>query len=188
MGLFALLEHAAREHGAGPALFSGEEQVASFAGLRDAALRLAGGLAEHAAPGDCVLIAGKNRPELATLMFACWAAGLVVVPVNAKLHPRELADIARDSTPRWAFVGSGFAAALEGMDVRTVGFGSVEWGNWRHTNPSRRTQASQTIWHGCSTPAAPLASPRAQCSRMATCWRCAQRIGPISTIPRPAPA
>jgi long-chain acyl-CoA synthetase len=45
-------------------------------------------------------------------MFGCWWAGLVAVPVNAKLHARELAFILADSGARWAFVDAGWQAAI----------------------------------------------------------------------------
>lgn len=41
-----------------------------------------------------------NCAEFLECLFACWAAGLVAVPVNSKLHPREVADIARDCGAR----------------------------------------------------------------------------------------
>ena len=42
-------------------------------------------------PGARIAIASENRPEIIELMFATWAAECVVVPLNYKLHPREMA-------------------------------------------------------------------------------------------------
>jgi long-chain acyl-CoA synthetase len=53
------------------------------AGLRDAGL----------APGDRVAIVMRNRPEYIEALFAVWHAGLVAVPVNARLHRDEIAHI-----------------------------------------------------------------------------------------------
>jgi len=39
----------------------------------------------------------KNCPEYLEAMYAIWWAGLAAVPVNAKLHPREVAFIVEDS-------------------------------------------------------------------------------------------
>ncbi|HFC04500.1 MAG TPA: long-chain fatty acid--CoA ligase, partial [Rhizobiales bacterium] len=39
--------------------------------------------------GDRVGVVMKNTPQYIEVMFAVWHAGLVVVPVNAKLHQRE---------------------------------------------------------------------------------------------------
>ncbi len=44
-----------------------------------------------------------NRAEFLELLFACWTAGLCAVPVNAKLHPKELAHILSDCGARALF-------------------------------------------------------------------------------------
>ena len=66
-----------------------------------AALRLkAAGLV----PGDRVLLFAHNHPRYLELLFAAWWAGLAVVPVNAKLHPREVEWIIDNAGARWGFV------------------------------------------------------------------------------------
>ena len=59
------------------------------AGAIAGALRAAHGLA----PGERVAIFMANRPDYLEALFGIWYAGLVAVPVNAKLHPREVAYI-----------------------------------------------------------------------------------------------
>jgi long-chain acyl-CoA synthetase len=62
---------------------------------------LAGGLAACGLePGDRVMLCMENCAEFFEMMFACWTAGLCAVPVNARLHPREVEHIARDSRAR----------------------------------------------------------------------------------------
>jgi len=62
---------------------------------------LAGGLtARGLAPGDRVILCMENCAEFLEMMFACWTAGLCAVPVNARLHVREVEHIARDSGAR----------------------------------------------------------------------------------------
>ena len=39
----------------------------------------------------------RNRPEYLEALFAIWHAGLVAVPVNARLHRDEIAYILDDS-------------------------------------------------------------------------------------------
>ena len=51
-------------------------------------------------PGDRVALAMTNNPEYLAILFAIWRAGLVAVPANAKLHPRELAYIVSDCAAR----------------------------------------------------------------------------------------
>ncbi|TKT82484.1 AMP-binding protein [Aquamicrobium sp. LC103] len=53
--------------------------------------------------GDRVLIFLRNGFEFPALLLAPMRAGLVVVPTNAKLHPREVAWIAGDAEPRLIF-------------------------------------------------------------------------------------
>jgi acyl-CoA synthetase (AMP-forming)/AMP-acid ligase II len=44
-------------------------------------------------PGNRVAIVMRNRPEYLEPLFAIWHAGLVAVPVNARLHRDEIAYI-----------------------------------------------------------------------------------------------
>ena len=86
--------------------------------------RLAGGLTALAqtSHGDRVVICMENRPEFFDLLFACWTAGLCPVPVNAKLHPKEVVHILRDCDARVAFLSGrlapDIAAALADVHAR----------------------------------------------------------------------
>ena len=55
-------------------------------------------------PGDRIVLFMRNHPRTLELLWGAWWAGLVVVPVNAKLHPREVEWIIADAQARWAFV------------------------------------------------------------------------------------
>src|SRR5678809_947599 len=59
-------------------------------------------------------------------MYACWWAGLVVVPVNAKLHLREAHWIAEHAQASWAFVtadvGAGLRVPGRCIDVETPAY------------------------------------------------------------------
>lgn len=46
---------------------------------------------------DRVILYMENRREFLEVLFACWVAGVVAVPTNAKLHPKEVRVIAADS-------------------------------------------------------------------------------------------
>ena len=50
--------------------------------------------------GDRVALILRNCPEYVELLFACWHAGLTAVPINAKLHPREIHYILTQSGAR----------------------------------------------------------------------------------------
>ncbi len=69
--------------------------------------------------GDRVVLCMENRAEFLELLFACWTAGLCAVPVNAKLHPKEVVHIVRDSAARAIFTSEslveGIATELPGL-------------------------------------------------------------------------
>ena len=96
MNLFSLLDAAAVRFPARGAVFSGDREVLSYAALRQRALALAAYLKHRFRPGDRVALASENRPEYVELLFGIWAAGMVAVPINAKLHPREIGQILDD--------------------------------------------------------------------------------------------
>ena len=111
VNLFALLEQTAARHGARGAVYHGERQVHTWASLRDRALRLAGSFREFG-PGARIAVASENRPEIIELMFAIWAAEYVFVPINFKLHPREMEQILEDSGAGRVFTSPKIAAKL----------------------------------------------------------------------------
>ncbi|MHA3791194.1 AMP-binding protein [Sphingomonas sp. YL-JM2C] len=99
MNIFQLLDNSARRYGTIGAVYRGGDLILGFDRLRERALLLAAKLGRYGRPGDRVMIASKNRPEIIEIMFGIWAAGMVAVPMNAKLHAREMADIAADCSP-----------------------------------------------------------------------------------------
>lgn len=100
-----------------------EGRALSYGDLAARALALAGALAARGlGPGERVLVQMHNRLEIPEIMLGCWAAGLVVVPVNAKLHRNEVAHILDDSGARLVFVSDG-VNRVETM-VETIEAGS----------------------------------------------------------------
>ncbi|HYQ99497.1 MAG TPA: AMP-binding protein, partial [Casimicrobiaceae bacterium] len=109
----ALLARTARSWPRLPAIALGDRVVCDYAALAARAARIAGAL--HAAglrSGDRVALVSRNVPEYVEALFGLWWAGLVAVPVNAKLHSRELAFILADSGARWVFVDGAWEAAI----------------------------------------------------------------------------
>jgi fatty-acyl-CoA synthase len=115
MNLFGLLEQAASRHADRGAVFLGTRQLHTWTQLRDRALRLAASLRADHEPGTRIAIASENRPEIVELMFATWAAECVVVPINYKLHPLEVAQILEDSGAAAAFVSPKVATGVSGV-------------------------------------------------------------------------
>ena len=103
----------ARSHPTFPAV-TGGGRTFSFAELGDRVQRLAGALRNRLglSEGDRVLICMDNQAEFFELLFGCWAAGLCTVPVNSKLHPREVSHIVGDSGVRAVFTSDRLVADL----------------------------------------------------------------------------
>ena len=114
MNLARWLQRAARVHPQRPALLHGERVVACYGELAERVARQAGHLRHGLGlvPGDRVALFMHNEPAYLELMYAALWAGLAVVPINAKLHPKEAEFIVGDSAARVLFVSPALAAPL----------------------------------------------------------------------------
>jgi long-chain acyl-CoA synthetase len=109
----SFLVRAARRWPALPALASGAAAICDYAELASRAARLAGAFgALGLQQGERVLIVSRNVPSYIEALFGCWWAGLVAVPVNAKLHPKELAFVVDNCRPRVALVDAAWQSAI----------------------------------------------------------------------------
>jgi long-chain acyl-CoA synthetase len=101
MNLASWVERNGRRLRERPALAAGEDVHATWAEL---AAQVAGGAAGLRSlgldPGDRVAVVMANAPDYLVAQLAAWHAGLVAVPVNARLHPDEIAYILDDSGTR----------------------------------------------------------------------------------------
>jgi len=156
MNLVTWLARAARSDPGRVAIHSGDRPWATYGELALRAARLAGGFGSRLGleRGDRVAIAMKNSPEYLLAMYAAWWAGLAVVPVNAKLHAKEVDFIVRDSGARLLVESPSDLARARPEATRC---------------PSRR--ARRPTSRGSSTRAAPRGGRRARCSRTATSRR-----------------
>ena len=121
-----MLDQAAARFANRGAVFSGETQVATWSELRDRALRLAASIRSSGGPGARIAVASENRPEIIELMFGIWAAECVFVPINFKLHPREMEQILDDSGASLIFASAKIAAGLApltSVPIETIGSG-----------------------------------------------------------------
>ena len=97
MNIATTLVQASAAFAGRPALCLGTQITHDYAGLAKRTASIAASLRQMAPKqGTRVAIFLQNRPEYLEILYAIWAAGLVAVPVNAKLHPRELAFILTD--------------------------------------------------------------------------------------------
>jgi long-chain acyl-CoA synthetase len=114
MNLASWLLRAASSYASRPAVAFGDQIVATDAQLARRASGLATGLREdlRLRPGDAVAIAARNDAAYLETLFGIWWAGLVAVPINAKLHPTEIDWIATHSATQTLFVSADLEAAI----------------------------------------------------------------------------
>lgn len=98
MNLSVTLRNVARRLADRPAITWDGGQL-TYGEFEDRVSRIAGSFVDRheLAPGARVAIAMDNCPEFFDALYAAWRAGLTAVPINAKLHPKELAYILEDS-------------------------------------------------------------------------------------------
>ncbi|WP_439572160.1 AMP-binding protein [Phreatobacter sp.] len=94
MNIAMVLANAARAFSDRPAVCLGPETVHSYGTFlaRSASLGTAF-RSRGLTPGARIGVFLSNRPEYFEILFGAWFAGLTVAPINAKLHPKELAYI-----------------------------------------------------------------------------------------------
>ncbi len=114
MNLAQLLVRASAIWPDAPAICHGTRQHASYQQFVHRAACAGGSLLrEHGlARGDRVALLMQNRPEYLEALYAIWFAGLVAVPINARLHKRECAYILEDSGATVCFVSPELEAYL----------------------------------------------------------------------------
>lgn len=103
-GVVGLLLRTAKLYPDAPAVALGTTVVMTYAQLAERAAQLAAGLRGLGVqPGERAVIFMKNQPAFLEIMLGCWHAGITIVPVNVKLHARELAYILKDCDARILF-------------------------------------------------------------------------------------
>ena len=117
-----LLSNARRTPNA-PAVALGSRTVTTYTQLASRVTQLSAGLRTTLGlePGDRAAIYMHNCVEYFEVLFALWHAGLVAVPVNAKLHARELAWILEDAGAKACF-SVGEVEGVESIDARSKAF------------------------------------------------------------------
>ena len=130
MNLAHLLQRQARMDPARPAIFEGAVMTANYGQWAQRCAHLARQFqAAGLQPGDRVALFMHNHVRYLELLLAAWWAGLVVVPINAKLHVREAQWIVDNAQARWAFVSAdtldGQTESLRGLE-RVIALGSAQ--------------------------------------------------------------
>jgi acyl-CoA synthetase (AMP-forming)/AMP-acid ligase II len=147
----AFLTKAARAHPARVAVTDGSNEL-TYAELDARAAAFAGGLVRRGyAAGDRVVIFMPNRPEYLTVMFGLFKGGFVAVPVNAKLHPSELAFILEHSGARAVVFSAKTRETVEAALASVAGVERIDVdGDWVSGDPSGFADAevdpNDTAW------------------------------------------
>ncbi len=109
MNTFAFLQKAALFRPDQPALVHGASTI-TYREFAARALNIGGNLLSLGLErGDRVAFCLANSPHILEVIFGCFAAGLVVVPINARLHPREIA---------WIVGNSGAKVLVHGLEYQ----------------------------------------------------------------------
>jgi acyl-CoA synthetase (AMP-forming)/AMP-acid ligase II len=119
----------------------------SYEQLADRSLRLASALiALGAGTGARVGLLAHNCAAYVELMYACWAAGACAVPINMRLHPKEVAFILDDADVRVVFVTEEIdTTAIEAERSGATHFVDAEGSEYRkllHSEPSSMPASS----------------------------------------------
>ena len=119
MNIAHLLRRSAQLYPDQPAMHHGEHVLWSYAALGARTASLAASLRARwgVAPGDRVAIYAANTPEYLEALHAIVWAGAVSVPVNYKLHAKELAYVLADSGARVVLVSEALAPSAREAGV-----------------------------------------------------------------------
>src|SRR4051794_39706837 len=138
MNLAVWVERHGRLRPEGAALADGERVHATWAELAARVARAAAGLRDGVdlSPGGRVAIVLRNRPEYLEALFAVWHAGLVAVPVNARLHRDEIGYIVDDSGAAVVLTDADHADDVEALGVASVLVPGARWDRLTATTPA----------------------------------------------------
>jgi acyl-CoA synthetase (AMP-forming)/AMP-acid ligase II len=126
MNLAGWVEKWGRAAGDRPAISLGGATYSSYRQWAARSRVLAGNLRALCRPDDRVAIAMTNRPEFLEALFAIWHAGLVAVPMNAKLHADEFGYIVEHAEASLILASPDLANDIA-PHGRTIATDSAEW-------------------------------------------------------------
>jgi long-chain acyl-CoA synthetase len=119
MNLALTLQAIARAHSNAPAITSDDASPITYATLAAQAEAIAGALTSRHGlrRGERVALAMENCAEYFPLLYGIWCAGLSAVPMNSKLHAKEMAWILADSQAKLCIASPKLADALSAPDI-----------------------------------------------------------------------
>ncbi len=84
---------------------------------------------------DRVGIIAHDGVEHLLLFAACGKLGAIHVPFNWRLHPREIADLVAQTTPKMIFYGEEFADRVAALDTPTLALENPTFAQILHDEP-----------------------------------------------------
>jgi acyl-CoA synthetase (AMP-forming)/AMP-acid ligase II len=109
---YAFLAKATRQRPEARAVRFGDD-VLTYEELHARTLAIGGNLRRLGlVPGDRVGFVLANSPRILETIYGCFAAGLIVVPINARLHPKEIAYIIANSGAKVLIHGPEYDAGI----------------------------------------------------------------------------
>src|SRR4051794_35433661 len=115
MNIGRFITRNARYYAEHPAIIF-EERVTTFRELERRANRLANALLGLGLrKGDRVAFQMSNRPAIVEIEVALYKAGLVKMPLNARLSPAEVVDVISNGEPRVFLVGDSHTESVQAI-------------------------------------------------------------------------
>jgi acyl-CoA synthetase (AMP-forming)/AMP-acid ligase II len=115
MNIGSVLTHAARSSPDRVAVIYGDLRR-NYRDLNSRANQLADSLRHtQIGKGDRVAVLQRNCPELLETLFASFKVGAAAVPMNARLHPKEVAYILQDSSAKAVIFTDEFSNSLDSV-------------------------------------------------------------------------
>ena len=120
----------ARHEPSRPAVAVGDRVLYSYGELHARTVGLATWLSSTETGlqrGDRVIILVLNTVEFFESLFACWQAGLIAVPVNTRLHPREIRYIVKQCSASFCLASEELTGRFIEAGVPVLGVGSKSY-------------------------------------------------------------
>src|SRR5438105_905077 len=144
MNLAAQVLEVARRFPDRPAV-TADSGTLTYAQLANRTVRLAGALRQRlgAVSGGRVVLYLENCAEFFEILLGCWSAGLCAVPVNARLHPKEVGWIVGKTRAKLVFATPGLAGAVpEGPGLEVISTSSARYQELLAADPLRPMPAA----------------------------------------------